>query len=934
VEEAICGPIARYNQEYRDAGSAITVEERLVATLIQQLKEAETGLGRGHAVSATKRGIELPYLQLALTKIWDAEGGMHATVLRETTLRGRLGGVHRIVRDHVSFVMGALSSQEQEICARIFDRLVTAIGSKVAYPTEALAADDVAGADVTQDTIEQILQKLTPKDARILRPVRTNGLPGFEIFHDVLGLPVLEWKRAYQANRRRELDLTQAEARREADLAEAGKRAELASAREKQHEAARRMKIITVASVALLVLSITTGIGALIAYRQSQIAYRQSQEVKAASLRAANEAAAAQAAREVAESARGRGIWVNLDFTAAGLTQGEVQALWKVATAPTFLRAGFLDPLTSSTPDPAVIVTFGRRPQPVMRAIGLAWPPPELAKEQIETILTVGTRLTDPAKLLAWAQAIRAIPAPLTDTQSDAAVSIITSVMARQAEFFGFRESLISNPPVKRSVATPFQTSPSIEPARNVARNLATLAAALHVLSVNLSEAQSYAAFKPVFDAFNTTSDPSALRSLAAAVSALGPLLAQVQSRLALDSLLMTMAQANGSSQLLALVPALRTFKAILTNQEAQAAIYRIWGAVSVSSDPSALQDFADTVSALGSRLAPEQLESMLDDVVSHIEDGNNAQDPMEIGSVGQALAANISTSHLHDIVADGERSVVLFLLVPLLWSVLPQAQSDDLVGQICDVFKTKLDAVDPSLILVLGQSLASAKLSRAQAQQIVETVAVSIKDAKDPNRLAALVELSVSISPRTADTREMLSIVLNAIESTTDPLTVSALAQAVSLFQIAGPKIPAQQAEIAVRQILAAAAQTSNPSVRQSLADGLGSLVGALGPEGNREIFIRVAQQLAEAGQEAEAESWARVATALARSQPDKEYIATILELLKYPTAAGTPTDILMEALRSRFPSVTDLVNLREAVPWFEQNLGIALVNRPPVRP
>jgi len=99
--------------------------------------------------------------------------------------------------------MSHLTKDEQKLCAKIFDRLVTGIGSKVAYPTEGLAADEVVGADTTKEDVQAVLDKLTTRQARILKPVTIDGMPGFEIFHDVLALPVLEWKRDFQLQTRR-----------------------------------------------------------------------------------------------------------------------------------------------------------------------------------------------------------------------------------------------------------------------------------------------------------------------------------------------------------------------------------------------------------------------------------------------------------------------------------------------------------------------------------------------------------------------------------------------------------------------------------------------------------------------------------------------------------------------------------------------------------
>ena len=202
VEEAICGPIDRYNQDYREPGEKIKVEGELVNTLKRQLKEAHAPHLKGRSFVDERQQVELPYLELALIKLWEAEDGAAASILRERTLtdQTKLGGVEQIVRVHVKTVMDHLTIDEQALCAKIFDRLVTSIGSKVAYPTEALASPEVAGRGVGRFALEETLGKLTPKEARVLKPVVTGGAPGFEIFQTFLvefssGGGRLKWKR-------------------------------------------------------------------------------------------------------------------------------------------------------------------------------------------------------------------------------------------------------------------------------------------------------------------------------------------------------------------------------------------------------------------------------------------------------------------------------------------------------------------------------------------------------------------------------------------------------------------------------------------------------------------------------------------------------------------------------------------------------------------
>jgi O-acetyl-ADP-ribose deacetylase (regulator of RNase III) len=196
VEDAIRGPLLRYNKQYRQSGTPIVLDDRLVSTLIRQLKNTESELVPRSGALPSSGLVELPYLQLALTKLWAKEGGANATTIREAALI-ELGGVSKIVEDHVNGVMKQLTDRERKLSVWIFDRLVTPIGSKIAYPTAALAAPEVVGPDVSAGEVEALLTKLTPKESRILRPVFTGGLPGFEIFHDVLAPSVLEWKKNY-----------------------------------------------------------------------------------------------------------------------------------------------------------------------------------------------------------------------------------------------------------------------------------------------------------------------------------------------------------------------------------------------------------------------------------------------------------------------------------------------------------------------------------------------------------------------------------------------------------------------------------------------------------------------------------------------------------------------------------------------------------------
>jgi hypothetical protein len=172
AKEAIRGPIRQYNKIYRQGTTSIEVEDDLVKTLIGDLRQAgDRPIGDASGPQPPEP-IELPYLQLTMTKLWAAEGGRDSTVLRAETLTRKLGGVQQIAREHVDRILSGLTGKEQALCADIFGNLVTSSGSKIAYPTNDLARQinedrKQAGGGRTNeivgiDEVAAVLRRLTP----------------------------------------------------------------------------------------------------------------------------------------------------------------------------------------------------------------------------------------------------------------------------------------------------------------------------------------------------------------------------------------------------------------------------------------------------------------------------------------------------------------------------------------------------------------------------------------------------------------------------------------------------------------------------------------------------------------------------------------------------------------------------------------------------
>jgi len=179
IKAAIDNPVQEWSRRVRH----VDIDPDFADTLIRQLSDAK---------NIEDARVELSYLQLALQKIWDAEGGAAATALHTTTLINKLHGVQRIANEHVNQVLARLSPEQKDVCARVLDRLVPVSGQKVAYTI----ADLAPFANVTAEQLTRALDPLTVEPNRILRKVtmRGPGQPqGYEIIHAILSRPIFDW---------------------------------------------------------------------------------------------------------------------------------------------------------------------------------------------------------------------------------------------------------------------------------------------------------------------------------------------------------------------------------------------------------------------------------------------------------------------------------------------------------------------------------------------------------------------------------------------------------------------------------------------------------------------------------------------------------------------------------------------------------------------
>jgi WD40 repeat protein len=197
-EAAIVGPVDRYNTLVAD-DERMRLEPQLAAAVLDEVAVGRVELSGARKGVTTEDiregGIEAPYLQLVMSRLWEVEVARRSKTLRLQTLR-ELGGAARIVEDHLDHAMDELSARQKDVAAAMYTFLVTPSGTKIAHDVRDLA--DYA--EVDEHEADQVLGRLSAE--RIVRSNSDNGTASrYEIYHDVLADAVVAWRNRHGAAR-------------------------------------------------------------------------------------------------------------------------------------------------------------------------------------------------------------------------------------------------------------------------------------------------------------------------------------------------------------------------------------------------------------------------------------------------------------------------------------------------------------------------------------------------------------------------------------------------------------------------------------------------------------------------------------------------------------------------------------------------------------
>ena len=248
--EAIEEPLRVWLDEHGPGAGPTSVSPEVVDRLIRQV--SRTG----------SRNVVTAFLQLALKRLWEEERRHGSPQLRLETLKA-LGDASGIAKVHFEDTMKALADDERRLCAAIFDRMVTPSGMKIALPAADLKEDP--------QRVLSVLKKLAEGPSRIIQCVpspKDDQPPLFEIFHDVLARPILDWIAAERERIQHQEKLE--EQRREAEQQHARQQREIEwqqqqLAREKKLK--RRYIVSTIFTLICLVVSVALAWIAAIHYQ-------------------------------------------------------------------------------------------------------------------------------------------------------------------------------------------------------------------------------------------------------------------------------------------------------------------------------------------------------------------------------------------------------------------------------------------------------------------------------------------------------------------------------------------------------------------------------------------------------------------------------------------------------------------------------------------
>ena len=208
-------------------------------------------------------------------------------------------------------------------------------------------------------------------------------------------------------------------------------------------------------------------------------------------------------------------------------------------------------------------------------------------------------------------------------------------------------------------------------------------------------------------------------------------------------------------------------------------------------------------------------------------------------------------------------------------------------------------------------------------------------------NATAAWEQALTSLGDELKGIEPKLALQILHTEWSTQPVTLNPYRRAVQarLLEMLAPRLSPPSAMLASSDLLALLADIEDYVARAAIARALMALAPALPDPDRRKALSAAKLALARTGFTEEAVAWAGAIAAMLPGEP-REATAETVEALKYPTATGAPSEVLLEGLAKVWPEQYEAIAGRSlpdpiVTDWLQERLPDGLeLSDPPLLP
>jgi hypothetical protein len=447
-------------------------------------------------------------------------------------------------------------------------------------------------------------------------------------------------------------------------------------------------------------------------------------------------------------------------------------------------------------------------------------------------------------------------------------------------------------------------------------------------------------------DSIGRITDPDQLVSIVQAVSAAAPRLTAEQAQVVLDAI----GKTSNVYRLKAVVQAIPALASRLTADQAQTAIMGFFDAIGrpdthrsdepppppppapppppppppflalSSPTPPGEQNFlAEAISALAPKLTADQAQAAL----AHIPSANTAS---------YVLSELMGTTDSYQL---SDQLLALAQTAQPLISRLQAAQKQAAMQHALDMMGKSTDFYEFGGVALTVSALSP---TPEQSQAALDRVFDAIMVFRYSPDLSLFSMAAQELAPRLTAVQAQAAIqrALDAMEKLNDLYQQPPKAAFGQTVPMLASRLTSDESQDALGRILDAVGKTSSPLVRGSLAAAVQELTPKLTAAQAELAVDRVRSALGWSVYSDEAQQWAKAFVALIDRSPDPNSAGKVLvEAMKFPVAAGEPSDEMLTALQKRMTSLPgSTAGLRANLDWLKQNETSVDLSSPAVCP